>query len=322
MQQPRVRRLFSGIALAVLLLLPGAQSAGTPVPPTPTPTLVPPTPTPGPPTPTNTPTPPTPTFTPVPPTPTSTPVGDIDVSPATLNFGDVDVGGTSLMIVTVTNTASGLLEVSSIELKVGSDPEFSILDVSPEVPTSLSLAGVVDVMIELAPTAEVDLVATLEVMSDDPDESTVEVDLSGHGVPFDEQAMELLDLFDSLGLVGAGQGKSGPRRLAALRNMIEAAGDLIDGGLFDDACDQLLDALHRTDGEFPPPDFVEEGQAASELAAGIEDLLDNLGCPVEPEPAGVDSAESVWWGCGIGYELVILLPLAFALRRGMRGRRG
>jgi hypothetical protein len=238
----------------------------------------------------------------------------------------VDVGGASVIIVTVTNTATGPLEVTSIELTLSSDPAFSIIDVSPEVPTFLALAEVVDVMIQLAPTATGEAIATLAVVSDDPDEGLVEVALSGNGVPFDEQAMELLDLFDSLGLVGAGPGMSGPGRLGALRNMIEASGDLIDDELFEEACDQLLDAFNRTDGEFPPPDFVEEGVGADTLAAAILELRDNLGCDDETDPASSAEVEPATEGgprgCGVGYELVFLLPLFAALQRGMRGRRG
>ena len=45
------------------------------------------------------------------------------------------------------------------------------------------------------------------------------------------------------------------------------------------ACNQLLDALLRTDGFFLPPDFV-AGTAAPELATQIRDLRTTLGCGV------------------------------------------
>ncbi len=59
--------------------------------------------------------------------------------------------------------------------------------------------------------------------------------------------------------------------------MIEAAGDLIEAGDIDGACEQLGAALRKTDGEPRPPDFV-EGEAASELAQRILDLMTALGC--------------------------------------------
>ena len=66
-------------------------------------------------------------------------------------------------------------------------------------------------------------------------------------------------------------------RLNALRNMLEAAGNYIEQGSMRKACQQLLDAYHRTDGQSKPPDFV-TGDAASHLANLIQGLVDSLGC--------------------------------------------
>jgi hypothetical protein len=92
---------------------------------------------------------------------------------------------------------------------------------------------------------------------------------------------DVIELFDDAvddgTLVGAGPGRSGPGRLNALRNMLLAAGDLLDQGEVDDACTQLQDAADRTDGEFPPPDFV-QGEAADELLDAITEVQDELGC--------------------------------------------
>jgi hypothetical protein len=65
--------------------------------------------------------------------------------------------------------------------------------------------------------------------------------------------------------------------LKALRNMIEASGDLIRAGDTAAACRQLLDAYRKTDGQPRPPDFV-TGEAAWGLAAMIQDLMLSLGC--------------------------------------------
>lgn len=78
-------------------------------------------------------------------------------------------------------------------------------------------------------------------------------------------------------LYGDGQGKSASGRLKALKNMIEASGDLIEAGYIAEACDQLQDAYNRTDGYFPPPDFA-AGPAAVELADMILQLMTYLGC--------------------------------------------
>ena len=49
------------------------------------------------------------------------------------------------------------------------------------------------------------------------------------------------------------------------------------GRMTDDACGQLRAALKRTDGVFPPPDFV-EGDAAEMLALLIEITRASLSC--------------------------------------------
>jgi len=70
----------------------------------------------------------------------------------------------------------------------------------------------------------------------------------------------ILNFFDASvadgSLVGNGPGNSAEGRKNALRNMIEAACDLIDDGYIKDACQQLLDAYQRTDSLSRPPDFV------------------------------------------------------------------
>ncbi|MBW2121929.1 MAG: hypothetical protein JRH07_08795, partial [Deltaproteobacteria bacterium] len=70
---------------------------------------------------------------------------------------------------------------------------------------------------------------------------------------------------------------SAEKRLRALRNMIESAGDLIEEGDIEEACGQLRDAYRKTDGEPRPPDFV-TGEAAGELAEMLQDLMEDLGC--------------------------------------------
>jgi hypothetical protein len=76
-------------------------------------------------------------------------------------------------------------------------------------------------------------------------------------------------------LQGTGPGKSAQNRLTALRNMIEAAGELITEGDLESARDQLLAAYRKCDGAPTPPDFV-EGPAREELAELILALIENL----------------------------------------------
>lgn len=102
-------------------------------------------------------------------------------------------------------------------------------------------------------------------------------------VPSEPHVMiaETLEFFDasveSETLVGEGPGNSAEHRLNALRNMLEAASDLIDDGLIQEACQQLRAAYKKCDGQPNPPDFV-TGEATEELADMIQDVIDSLGC--------------------------------------------
>jgi hypothetical protein len=92
---------------------------------------------------------------------------------------------------------------------------------------------------------------------------------------------DILAFFDdaatSGSLVGTGSGQSGTGRLGALRNMIQTAGEFLSQGDSAQACQQLKEALDRTDGNPNPPDFV-SGAAAAQLATMLQALRTSLGC--------------------------------------------
>jgi hypothetical protein len=92
---------------------------------------------------------------------------------------------------------------------------------------------------------------------------------------------DVIELFDDAvadgTLMGAGPGNSAGGRLNALRNMLLAAGDLLEQGEVEAACSQLQDVADRTDGAFPPPDFA-QGPAAPDLLDAVTELQDELGC--------------------------------------------
>ena len=126
----------------------------------------------------------------------------------------------------------------------------------------------------------------LDITSTDPDQGLLAVGLSGLGVqatvPPLQQIADILAFIDASvaggTLVGSGPANSRQGRLNALRNMIQAAGDLIADNFLAAACGQLLDAYQRTDGVPKPPDFV-AGPAAADLAQRIQTLRTTLGCP-------------------------------------------
>ena len=159
---------------------------------------------------------------------------------------------------------------------------------SPTLPVVLAPNGILDVEIAYSPSVVGPCSETLEIVNNDPDESLVQVSLIGNGVvvelPPNAQIANILDSIDDWvangSLAGDGPGRSAERRLNALRNMIETAGDLIDNGDIAGACVQLEDAYRKTDGLTPPespPDFV-KGDAADDLAQMILDLMASLGC--------------------------------------------
>jgi len=203
---------------------------------------------------------------------------NIVVSPSSNNFGKVEIGTTSTAVITISNMDGHTLIIYSILFQGGSSSDFS-LSSAPILPIIISPGTSFIVDIEFSPTSEGFTSAILEINSNDPESPTVTVPLNGEGVTQETPPVSIADIlafFDASiadgTLVGEGPGYSATGRLHALRNMIEAAGELIEDGLIEEAYQQLIDAYYRCDGLFPPPDFV-SGPAASTLAGMILDLI-------------------------------------------------
>jgi hypothetical protein len=176
------------------------------------------------------------------------------------------------------------LSVSNVAFESGGSFAFTV-ETAVVLPIVIEPGQTMDLAVAFAPTSSGPAAASLAITSDDLDEGVVHVTLSGRGVATPDtpiqQIADLLAFFDDSvatgSLMGNGSGNSAQGRLNALRNMIEAAGDLIQDGSVADACGQLLAAYHRTDGVPQPPDFT-TGSAAAELAARIRRLREALGC--------------------------------------------
>ncbi|MCJ7580765.1 MAG: choice-of-anchor D domain-containing protein [Candidatus Aminicenantes bacterium] len=205
---------------------------------------------------------------------------NISVSPTEYDFGPVELGSSSQFMLDIINTGEIDLVIESIGIQAGGSSDFSIGDL-PSFPYALSATEVLSVEITYNPSALGASSAVLAIVNNDPDESLVEVNLDGTGFPPNEQIASILEFLDVSvyegTLVGSGPGNSADIRLNALRNMLENARDLIEAGLYDDACRKLLAAYKKTDGNPKPPDFV-EGEATAELAQLILDLMNSLGC--------------------------------------------
>ena len=206
----------------------------------------------------------------------------IETFPEAISFGVVELGSSTMAIVTITNVGFAPLTVTALNVSVS--PVF-FLDAPPATPFFLTQGMSQDVIVLFTPQVDGLVSGSLEIVSDDPDTPSVVVCLEGEGgaEPTPEEQIENIvqfidDTVTSGDLGGDGPGGSGEGRLNALINMLEAAGDLISMGDIDGAIAQLQDALNRTDGVTPPPDFV-TGPAAADLAAQIQALIDGLEQP-------------------------------------------
>ena len=209
-------------------------------------------------------------------------VPDIDVTPASHDFGEVTAGSSATAVVTLSNLGDADLTVDSLAFA----PQIDSFSMTPPLTLPITIApeGTHEITVRFAPATVGDFASVLQITSDDPDEPLVEVALTGVGsvdaTEASEQMAETLTFFDasvaSEDLVGEGAGKSGPKRLDTLRNMLVEAARLIDEGLYAEARMQLADAYRKCDGQSPPPDFV-TGDAATELAAMIQDVIATLG---------------------------------------------
>jgi hypothetical protein len=212
------------------------------------------------------------------------PQPEIVVYPAALayDFGDVAVGDSNTMLVQIGNSGDGDLEVTG--LTIAGNGDFVITD-GPAVPfvVAPSQSIVVDVQVSFAPSGQGLITGTLIIASDDADEATVQVALSGVGVvveqPVQQQMEAIVNLYDdsvAVGtLIGYGPGNKPENRLKAFGNMLNAVNDLIAGGDYALALEQLQAIASKCDGANQPPDFV-VGEAASTLNAMVTALIENL----------------------------------------------
>ena len=211
---------------------------------------------------------------------------DISVSPSSLfyDFGDVELGSTSTVLISISNEGDADLTLTNIGFQAGSSNEFSITS-SPSLPVILVQGANSEVEISYNPLTDGFSSATLDIGSNDPDEPLVKVDLTGKRVyvetPPSKQIVAILGFIETSVLAGTlegdGPGNSAEKRLNALMNMIDAAADLIAGGAYEEACEQLKAVYKKVDSSPKPPDFC-TGPAISELASMISDLIGNLNC--------------------------------------------
>lgn len=103
------------------------------------------------------------------------------VSPLTLGFGEVALGDSSTLIVTIANNGTSTCVVQNLTLTGSVD--FDLGPTAPVTPFNLTPGSSVMVPIVFAPSASGLRSATLQVASSDPDTPTTNVALTGSGGP-------------------------------------------------------------------------------------------------------------------------------------------
>lgn len=204
------------------------------------------------------------------------------LTPTSYDFGNVQWGQTSTAMFTISNTGNGELTLSAISLSNASGV-FSITS-ALSLPQTLPAGQSTTVEVTFSPTAIQMYTGALQISSSDAEKPSISISLSGTGVLADTPSEQveavvayIQDAIDAHDLEGVGSGNSADKKVQALINMIEAAGDLLEAGQTVEGCQQLADIYLKVDGATPPPDFV-TGEAREGLANAIQGLRAHYGC--------------------------------------------
>ncbi|MFQ6092080.1 MAG: choice-of-anchor D domain-containing protein [bacterium] len=152
---------------------------------------------------------------------------DIEVSPPSIDFGEVWVTDTAATVLSILNTGSADLTVQSIfvtpiQFEVSSDP----------LPTVVPGGDTLEAMLSFHPTAVGLVNGSVSVQSDDPDEGEVVVGLAGVGI---DPEIELSDTSHSFGNVLLGESRDWT---FTIRNF--GLTDLVVGSVVSDLADFSL----------------------------------------------------------------------------------
>ncbi len=105
---------------------------------------------------------------------------DISASPNPAAFGSVNVGSYSDITVVVSNTGTGNLNITGSSLSGSGSAQFNIQSGSGA--TIITPGNTSNIVVRFSPSAAVSYSASLDIASDDPDEGTYSVALTGTGV--------------------------------------------------------------------------------------------------------------------------------------------
>jgi hypothetical protein len=210
----------------------------------------------------------------------------IEVDPMSHDYGNVALGESRSMVFVISSTATTELTIETISVD---DPGGTF--VCTDCPTSglIILPGgtSMEVNVTFTPPDAGPFSANLHVLSD-AEPSHLYFPLNGEGCIDDctnagELMADTIAFFNDAVADGTLDGdgptdRAAGNRLRAFGNMLDSANELIELGEVDLACDQLLSAYRKADGEAPPPDFV-NGESQEQLAGMLLDVMGDLGCP-------------------------------------------
>jgi hypothetical protein len=106
------------------------------------------------------------------------PPPEIDVDTNVLDFGSVKDGESKIMTVVITNTGQGDLNITDVQLT--SQHSFSKL--TPGTEFVLAENATQSINVEFAPQGNINFNAYLTILSDDEDESNIQIDLLGEWI--------------------------------------------------------------------------------------------------------------------------------------------
>ncbi|MBI1987522.1 MAG: choice-of-anchor D domain-containing protein, partial [Nitrospinae bacterium] len=130
-------------------------------------------------------------------------VPDIAVEPVALDFGDVEVGASKDLRLTVSNPGAKELIVSSLQFGGANGSEFSLVG-AVALPLTLAPGASQLLTVRFSPRAAGAKSGTLTLTSNDPNQPTVSVSLSGGDapdidlLPVDDKGKPVLDFTDNL----------------------------------------------------------------------------------------------------------------------------
>lgn len=127
---------------------------------------------------------------------------NIDVTPTSLDFGNVAVGQNKDLTVTIRNSGSAALTVNSIS---NSNARFSVT--SPATPFTVAAGGQQTVSVRFAPTGVGAQTGNLTLASNDRSRASVSVTLAGNGVTAAVPTIDVTPTSLDFGTVAVGQGK-------------------------------------------------------------------------------------------------------------------